>query len=267
MKKNLLTLVFGVAVSLGSLAQLAIPGPFDFNNVAGGSVTPLFQGSAGTYEVQAGVLLPQITGTLNSVSIDAILTASVNDTYANDIMILVTSSEDLSQQANYLLQIGGFSGFVPTNKFSWGCEPACDVPTPNTPVAGTVSAFAGMDFTNSTMIIWLANGYVNANPPTNEGSWTVNSLSFGGVSLATSGVEENVAISRVYPNPTENTLNVELNAELASVNVISLDGKTVVSQEMNGTTSVDVSAIKTGSYILEAITVKGEVVRTNFIKK
>ena len=262
MKKTLLSFFFGAAFVVSSVAQITVPGPIPFNNIMGGSVSPVFQGTAGTLPD-----VPFISGSLTSVGVDAILTASVGDTYANDLMILVTSSEDLSDATTYLLQVGGFGNFVPANKFAWGCEPACDTDAANTPVAGTVSAFAALNFTGSTMVIWLANGYVNANPPTNSGSWTINSISFGGVTLQLGVEEENTISSKVYPNPAENTLNVEMTEELVSVNVISLDGKIVISQVMNGATSVDVANLTVGSYVLEATTVSGAVVRTNFIKK
>jgi hypothetical protein len=88
-----------------------------------------------------------------------------------------------------------------------------------------------------------------------------------GFSIGSANIEENTISSKVYPNPAENNLNVEMTEELVSVNVISLDGKIVVSQVMNGSTSVDVANLNSGAYVLEATTVSGAVVRTNFIKK
>jgi hypothetical protein len=261
MKKTLLSFFFGAAFVVSSVAQITVPGPIPFNDITGGTVSPIFQGTAGTVPD-----VPVISGSLTSVGVDAILTASTGDTYANDLMILVTATGDITDATGYLLQVGGFGNFVPANKHAWGCEPACDTDAANTAVTGTVSAFAAMNFTGSTMVIWLANGYVNANPPTNTGSWTINSISFGGVTLGV-GLEENTISSKVYPNPAENTLNVEISEELSSVNVISLDGKIVVSQVMNGSTSVDVANLNSGAYVLEATTVSGAVVRTNFIKK
>lgn len=263
MKKTLLSLVLGVVTSVSAIAQITVPGPIAFDNIPGGSVTPVFQGSAGTAEISAGVLIPQITGSLNSVTMDAILTASVDDTYANDLMILVTSSDDLTQQANYLLQIGGFGNFVPGNKFNWGCEPACDVATPGTAVAGTVNAFTAMDFTNSTMIIWVANGYVNANPATNEGSWTINSMTFGGVSLVTNGINENVISASVYPNPANDVLNIDIAEEIATVSVLSLDGKVVATST---TASVNVADLNAGMYIYQVTTANGSIATGNFAK-
>lgn len=261
MKKLVLSLAaICAAVSLN--AQITVPGPINFNNVPGGSVSPVFQGTAGTLQ-SGGVLVPQITGSLTSVAIDAILTNSVNGVYANDLAVIVTSSEDLTQQANYILQIGGFSNFS-TNKFPWGCEPACDSDAASTAVTGTVSSFTALDFTNSTYIIWIANGYVDANPPTTEGSWTINSATFGGVSLSTASINEGTITTSVYPNPANDVLNISTSEEIANVSILGLDGKVVATST---TSTVNVADLNSGMYIYEVTTTSGKVSRDSFMKK
>ncbi|MES2800521.1 MAG: T9SS type A sorting domain-containing protein [Bacteroidota bacterium] len=262
MKKTLLSLVVGVAMTMSATAQINVTGPIPFDNIMGGTVAPIFQGSAGTTEMSPGVQIPKITGSLTGVTMDAILTASTNDTYANDLTILVTSGPDLSQAANYLLQVGGFSNFVPANKFAWGCEPACDVATLSTPVTGTVNSFAAMDFTGSTMIIWLANGYVDADPATNSGSWTINSMSFAGVTQVV-GINEASISSSVYPNPANDVLNIKMDQEVASVEVLSLDGKVVATST---TASVNVTDLNSGMYIYRVMTASGAIATGTFAK-
>ncbi len=267
MKKTLLFVALAAFSATMSLAQITVPGPINFNNVSGGSLSPVFQGSAGTAELEPGVLVPKITGTLNSVDIDAILTATVNGVYANDLMVFVSSSEDLTVATNYLLQIGGFSNFT-ANKFAWGCGAACDTDVIGTAVGGEVNTFAGLDFTNTTLIIWIGNGYIDANPPTTEGSWTINSIEFGGVTLAPASVEENTMEVSMFPNPANDVLNVSVKGEMASVNVISLDGKVVIAETVSGTTAaLNVADLMAGSYVLEVVGANGSVSRSNFIKK
>jgi hypothetical protein len=266
MKKSLLTLVFAATTAAISFSQLVVPGPIAFDNVSGGSLTPIFQGSAGAYEAEPGILVPRITGSLTSVDIDAILTATVNGTYANDLMVFVSSSEDLTVAANYLLQVGGFSNFT-TNKFPWACGATCDTDVLGTAVGGAVSSFAAMDFTNSTMIIWVGNGYIDANPPTNSGSWTINSISFGGVT-AFADVEENTLTSKVYPNPASDDLTIELNTNATSVSIIGMDGKVISTESVNANSvTVNVSALVAGVYVYEIVAENGEVVRNTFVKK
>lgn len=265
MKKVLLSLAVFSAAASAAFGQITVP-TFPFANVPGGTVAPLVQGSAGTYTVQ-GTLLPQVEGSLSSVTIDAILNASVNDTYANDLAIIVTSSEDLSVQANYILQIGGYSTFVPGNKFDWPCGAACDSDEAGTPVTGTVSAFTALDFTNSTYIIWVANGYVDANPPTNSGSWTVNSIVFGGLSMSnTASVHAITELEVVtYPNPAENVLNFATNGvEVELINIYSNDGRLVLTGAGN---SIDVSTLNSGMYFYELVGNNGSVTKKSFVKK
>lgn len=72
----------------------------------------------------------------------------------------------------------------------------------------------------------------------------------------------------VYPNPAINELNVSLNDAFESVRIISLDGKVVINETVNSTsTKLDVSGLETGAYIYEIRTAEGEVITNKFIKK
>ncbi len=69
----------------------------------------------------------------------------------------------------------------------------------------------------------------------------------------------------VFPNPATDVLNVTATSEeIASVSVLSLDGK-LVSTTKGGT--VDVSTLTSGVYIYEATTVSGQKAINKFVKK
>jgi hypothetical protein len=256
MKKNLLSLLLVTLVSGLSFAQINVTGPIAFDSIAGGSLIPIYQGSAGT---MTGV--PKVTGSLNSVSIDAELTLSAAFTYANDLTIFVSASSDLTDTTdNYLLQIGGYSP-LSTNKFLWGCEPTCDTDDLGTAVSGTVSSFVALNFGNTTNVIWIGNGYLATGA---IGSWTLNSLSLGGLTLDVTGIKENSLSASVYPNPATDVLNIKIDEAIENVVVTSIDGK-VVANATSG--SVDISVLNAGVYVYNVTTVTGKTAKGNFIKK
>ncbi len=88
-------------------------------------------------------------------------------------------------------------------------------------------------------------------------------ISFG----ATVGLNsDNINVS-VYPNPANDVLNVKLSEVAESVSIISMDGKVVSTQIVNGTsTTVDVSELTSGVYLYEVVTANGTV-RNTFMKK
>jgi hypothetical protein len=262
MKKNLLSFITAVAVSTFSFGQISFTNiPVD--SLPGGSVIPLFQGSNGTGEIAPGQLIPKATGSLTSVAIDAILNQSVDFTYANDLAILVTDSAELTTPV-FLLQIGGFSNFATgAAKILWGCEPACDTDVTGTALTGDITLSTSLNFTGSAMVIWLANGYVGGNPPTNVGWWDVNSLTLGGIT-AVSGVGELALSSKVYPNPANDELNISLDGEVENVTITSMDGKVVAT---SSSSKVNVATLEAGMYVYNVTTVEGKVAKGNFIKK
>jgi hypothetical protein len=261
MKKLLLSAALFAGILSTSFAQITLP-PVQIPAITGGTVIPLFQGVGGNYMVE-GQLLPRVIGSLTSADIEATLTGSTNLTYANDLAIVVTSGPDL-QTATVLLQIGGFSNFT-ANKIDWPCAPACDTNVIGTVVSGSVT-FPGIDFASSQNVIWLANGYVNANPATNTGAWDLASLTLGGISFGNVSIESNVPVSAVaYPNPASDVLNVIVEGEeVVSVAVIAMDGKVVSNNQ--GSTAL-VADLTAGMYIYEARTASGAIIRNTFVKK
>jgi hypothetical protein len=81
-------------------------------------------------------------------------------------------------------------------------------------------------------------------------------------------IEEEVALNfNVFPNPTNETLTVNSNLEIENIAIISLDGKIVKTQPINGTSQeINVSDLNSGTYIYEVKTVNGFVSRKTFVK-
>lgn len=77
-------------------------------------------------------------------------------------------------------------------------------------------------------------------------------------------VEQIELATSVYPNPANDVLNIVSSEEIASVSIVSLDGK-VVATTTNS--SVDVSTLISGMYIYEITTTSGKVSRDTFMKK
>lgn len=76
---------------------------------------------------------------------------------------------------------------------------------------------------------------------------------------------------KCYPNPTESELNIEMaeSDSEASVNVLTMSGQTVISQNNSYTNSlmtINVSDLKAGMYILRVSTTEG-IQTTTFIKQ
>ncbi len=76
---------------------------------------------------------------------------------------------------------------------------------------------------------------------------------------------------RIYPNPTFNKLNIELNEAALAVNykINDMLGKTVLTGTLTpvSTFTIDVENIPNGSYIIELKTTNGEIISDKFIKK
>jgi len=265
MKKLLLSAaLFAVSLST-SFAQITLPA-FQTPVMTGAVVLPVFQGMSGNMSVE-GTAIPKVTGTFSSATIDATLTLSTLETYANDFTILVTSTPDLAT-ATVLLQVGGFSTFS-NNKVNWTCTGDCDTNTIGTPLDATAS-FAALDFTNSTSVVWFVNGWANGqagSPSTNTGQWNIESLTLGGtLALGNVSIEENKELTAVaYPNPATDKLNITVEGdEVLSVSVLSVDGKIISTVEGSIAQVADLTA---GVYIYEARTASGAVVRNSFVKK
>ncbi len=79
----------------------------------------------------------------------------------------------------------------------------------------------------------------------------------------TAGVAENTISSAVFPNPTNSMLNIEVAEEVASVEVLSTEGKVVAK---SATKNIDVADLRNGMYIYRVTTVSGNIGTGNFVK-
>jgi len=85
---------------------------------------------------------------------------------------------------------------------------------------------------------------------------------------ATGSLTENTISVNVYPNPANDILNVTTTGKADRISILSLDGKVVSTQEMNGTSAtVNVSDLTSGAYIYEVTAADGSAVRNTFMKK
>lgn len=84
----------------------------------------------------------------------------------------------------------------------------------------------------------------------------------------TAGINEEEAASlTVYPNPANDVLNVAINGTIETVSVISMDGKVVISENVNASnTAVNVAGLNAGVYVYEVKTATGSTVRNTFVK-
>jgi len=78
------------------------------------------------------------------------------------------------------------------------------------------------------------------------------------------GINENVITTSVYPNPANDVLNIVASEEIATVSIVTLDGKVVANASSS---SVNVAELKSGMYIYEVTTTSGKVSRDTFMKK
>ncbi len=96
-------------------------------------------------------------------------------------------------------------------------------------------------------------------------SWTV-ALAFTMYPICsfTAGIDNNVASASVYPNPANSVLNINSTEDVASVRVLTTDGKVVATSVSS--TSINVADLNAGMYLYEVTTVSGKVARGNFAK-
>jgi len=87
-------------------------------------------------------------------------------------------------------------------------------------------------------------------------------------SAGSASINENELVISAYPNPADEVLNISMSETAVAVKVISMDGKVVASEEVNGTTAaINVTGLNSGVYFYEVTASNGNVVRNSFVKK
>lgn len=107
-----------------------------------------------------------VVGTLTGATIDVVLNASTNFTYADDLCVYV---DVLPLSTGGKLQIGGFSNLSATQRYFW---PNGGSSTPGTVSQGTVNITTALAFTGDAAVdgtIWIGNGYGASGT---SGTWT-----------------------------------------------------------------------------------------------
>lgn len=95
----------------------------------------------------------------------------------------------------------------------------------------------------------------------------VDDVTVTGTPASGVGIIENTLVASAYPNPANSELNITMSENATSVAVISMDGKVVASQEVNGTsTTINVANLNAGVYFYEVTAENGLVVRNTFVK-
>lgn len=203
-----------------------------------------------------------LTGTLTSVGVSGTLSASTNETYADDLCIYVSPTNALAAAGP--VQAGGFSTITGvTQKLLWangGSDPVGTVVN-DTKTLTTPVVFTG----NTSYSVWLGNGY---NGTGTSGTWTNITTTLTGLSLVTQGVSD-VVVSKnvtVYPNPTidfvkiSNTGSYKINA----VSISDMSGKsirTLIPSNPSETFTVDVKDLAKGVYMMIINTSEGQTVK------
>lgn len=211
----------------------------------------------------------EVVGTLTSIDIDATLAASTADTYANDLMIFITATSDINSSG--ILQAGGFSNFGAAEKIEWTTGGSAVI---GTQVLESQNLATPLDFSaNPTYNIWLGNGYVNANPPTNSGTWNDIDIALNGVSQAPLSTDiETENTYSIYPNPAKNFVsisNTDTSLEITSLGIIDINGraiKTVVFGNTSNNSQVNISDLSSGIYTFVISSNKGISVK-KFVKQ
>ena len=124
----------------------------------------------------------------------------------------------------------------------------------------------GAGSVNSIRIYCLSSYSTGAGTPETGSTLKVDNFVLNEASTSSVIALSNIELS-AFPNPATDVLNIKTTADATSVSIISMDGKVVSTQEMNGTSAtVNVSELKAGVYFYEVEALDGTVVRHKFLK-
>lgn len=245
MKKFLLSVLF-----IGSIANVNAQATYNFTNT--------WDGAFFSTAFAAG----QLQGTLTSLTLNATLTASVDETYANDLAVLVSTG--LTETDIISLQAGGYSDIDALEYLEW---PNGGSAVPGTICNGTLTLATPINFTTGTNLkVYVGNGYFGL---ANSGSWT-GTLTLNGVTNSL-GVNENLT-SRfsVFPNPASNLVKIssDSNTLVDGVKITDLNGRTVKTVSLNkvANAEINISDLASGVYLMNISSENGTATK-KIVKK
>ncbi len=84
----------------------------------------------------------------------------------------------------------------------------------------------------------------------------------------TSGIAERLTEAiKVYPNPTQDYVNIESPTDVYRVQLFDVSGKMVISVATNGAQRFSIENLSSGNYILKMMDINSEIVSTNLLVK
>jgi MYXO-CTERM domain-containing protein len=140
-------------------------------SAAAGDVVVTFTAlSANGFQFYSIAQVGQLTGTLTTVGVNAVLDASTNGTTADDLCLYLTPTNTLA--LNGRLQVGGFTNLNAQDRYFWANGGSS---TPGTPLVDTIDVSA-LNINAANFRFWLGNGFgvTGAN-----GVWTGTLTLFG----------------------------------------------------------------------------------------
>lgn len=122
---------------------------------------------------------------------------------------------------------------------------------------------------NSTgLLTSLSYGVVEVTATANDGSGVSGSVKITISADYTSISNPKDESVKIYPNPVDNTLNIDLAADIQTVAILSSDGKVLLEfSTMHPVGSIYTGELKPGIYMLRATSLNGHTTFTKFIKK
>jgi hypothetical protein len=201
-------------------------------------------------DVITGVLSQRINGPVSNpadftVSLDLKFTKMGTDTAYIQITILDT----MAAGANDDLVMYGSGLSLPTSVANWT---QADFTMQTVTATGTPNRIVFLAVSSTT-------GYFDFDTPTAGTTLWIDNVRSGSLGL----LDNKATALRVYPNPATTVLNIDSKEEVASVNILTTDGKVV---STSTSTNVNVEALNAGMYIYQVTTVSGAIETGNFVK-
>ena len=217
-----------------------------------------------SYDLQLDLVTPTSGSTIpasSTVSVDFTLTNNGPDAIpTGDTLFFVYTDGTGSAVFSFTNVAGQASGVILAADFTSGMTLTASTELTG-PLTFDLSAFPNGETCN---VVCLGSGSaVLAGADPNDTN-PLNNLDSFMISAAADLDELNEGVV-IYPNPAVNVLNVQASEEVASINVIGLDGS-IVSTSVNSN-QVDVSTLGSGIYVYQVELASGKVVTDKFIKK